>query len=86
MTNLITIGLTAHMVAEVELTTVEVHVVTSEVIPRATSLGIAEINVRRSATCAITQVAGPLGTLLTSDNKHMPNSAIIQSIRLVEHL
>ena len=42
------------MVAKVELTTVEVYVVTLEVILRATSLGIAEINVRRSATCAIT--------------------------------
>ena len=53
ITNLIIIRLTAYIVAKVELTTIEVYVVTLEVIPRATSLRIAEINVRRSATCAI---------------------------------
>ena len=42
------------MVAEVELTTIDVYVVTLEVILRATSLGIVEINVRRSATYVIT--------------------------------
>ena len=54
ITNLIIIRLTAHMVAGVGFITVEVYIVTLEVILRAISLGIAEINVRRSATCVIT--------------------------------
>ena len=40
--------------AKVELTTIEVYIVTLEVILRATSLGIVEINVRISATYTIT--------------------------------
>jgi hypothetical protein len=78
MTNLITIGLTAHMVAEAELTTVEVPMVTSEVIARATSLGIAEINVRRSATFVRSQIAGQPGTLSTSERRHITSFARVQ--------
>ena len=61
--------------AKAELTTIEVYVVTLEVILRATSLGIAEI--RRSATCVISRVTSLLGTLLTNNNKYILNSAII---------